>query len=102
MSQRQQERTLVTYSSLARILGECSTIHSSLALLKVEISSRTLIPLFRPGSVHSGSASLGDCGRMFSDELRVGSFPDRFPHYACTAAWSAHSATSLGQGCMRV
>ena len=24
---------------------------------KVEISSRTLIPLFRPGSVHSGSTS---------------------------------------------
>ena len=24
---------------------------------EVEISSRTLIPLFRPGSVHSGSAS---------------------------------------------
>ena len=24
----------------------------------MEISSRTLIPLFRPGSVHSGSASL--------------------------------------------
>ena len=25
--------------------------------IKVEISSHTLIPLFRPGSVHSGSAS---------------------------------------------
>ena len=31
----------------------------------VEISSCTLIPLFRPGSVHSGSASRDDCGRMF-------------------------------------
>ena len=26
-------------------------------VVKVEISSRTLIPLFTPGSVHSGSAS---------------------------------------------
>ena len=28
---------------------------------------------------------------MFPDELRVSSFPDRFPHYAWTAAESAHS-----------
>ena len=48
---------------------------------KVVISSRTLIPLFKPGSVHSGSASCDDCGRMFPDKLRVSSFPDRFPHY---------------------
>ena len=32
---------------------------------KVEISSRTLISLLRPGSVHSGSASWDDCGRVF-------------------------------------
>ena len=39
---------VVASFSRARILGECSTIHSPLALLffKVEISSRTLIPLF--------------------------------------------------------
>ena len=47
--------------SLARILGECSIFHSPPALFffsfEVEINSRTLIPLFRPGSVHSGSAS---------------------------------------------
>ena len=30
---------------------------------KVEISLRTPIPLFRPGSVHSGWASWDDCGR---------------------------------------
>ena len=53
---------------------------------KVEISSCTLIPLFRPGSAHSGSASWDDCDRVFPDELRVISFPDRFPHYAWTAA----------------
>ena len=43
-----------------RILGERSTIHSLPALFFIflmEISLRTLIPLFRPGSVHSGSAS---------------------------------------------
>ena len=59
-------------------------------LFKVEISSRTLIPLFRPGSVHSGSASRDDCDQVFSDELYVSSFLDRFPHCAWTAAWSAH------------
>ena len=49
---------VVAFSSLARILEECSTVHSPHALFlfcfKVEISSRTLIPLCRPGSVHSG------------------------------------------------
>ena len=34
---------------------------------KVEISSRTLIPLFRPGSVHSGSANWDDCDFVFPD-----------------------------------
>ena len=63
------------FSSLAKILGECSSIHSPTAILiflhlctpppqEMEISSRTLIPLFMPGSVHSGPASLDDCGRM--------------------------------------
>ena len=64
------------FSSRTRILGECSTIQSPPALFfKVEISSRSLIPLCTPGSV-----------RVFPDELRVSSFTDRFPHYACTAA----------------
>ena len=43
--------------------GECLTIHSPPALFfsffffKEKISSRTLIPLFKPGSVHSGLSS---------------------------------------------
>ena len=45
----------------------------------VEIGSRTLIPLFTPGSVYSGSASWDDCDRVFPNVLRVSSFPDRFP-----------------------
>ena len=59
-------------TSLARILGERSTIDSPPALFclkkkkKMEISSCTLIPLFRPRSVHSGSASWDDCGRECS------------------------------------
>ena len=53
---------------------------------EVEICSRTLFPLFMLGSVHSGSASCDDCGQMFPNKLRVSSFPDRFPHYAWTAA----------------
>ena len=47
------------FSSRAKIWGECSTIHSPPALffLKMEIRSRNITPLVRPGSVHSGSAS---------------------------------------------
>ena len=56
----------------------------------VEINSRTLIPLFRPRSVHNGLASWDDCGRLFPDKLRVSSFPDRFPHSAWIAASSDH------------
>ena len=56
------------------------------SLSQVEISSRTLIPLLRLGSVHSGSASLDDCDGVFPDELRVSSFPDRFPDNTWTAA----------------
>ena len=51
---------------------------------KVEISLRTLIPLFRSGPAQSGSATWDDCDRVFPDELRVSSFPDRFPNYAWT------------------
>ena len=47
------------------------------AFFEMEISSRTLIPLFRPESVDR---------RSFPDKLCVSSFPDRFPHYARTAA----------------
>ena len=63
--------------SLARILGECSTIHSPPALFwfKVEISSRTLIPLSRPASVNSGPMSWDDCGWVFPDEKSVSSCP---------------------------
>ena len=49
---------------------------------KMEISSRTQIPLFRPGSVCCGSASWDDCDQVFTDKVRVWSFPDRVPHYA--------------------
>ena len=60
---------VVAFSSRARFSGECSTIHSPNALFffKVEISSRTLISLFRPGLVHRSSASWDDCDRVFTD-----------------------------------
>ena len=47
----------VAFSLLARILRKGSTIHFPPALLicKVDFSSH-LIQIFRPGSVHSGSA----------------------------------------------
>ena len=85
---------VMAFFSRARILGECSTIHFPPTLLfsffffffKVEISSHILIPLFRPGSVHSGTTGWDDCGQIVPDKLRVSSFPDRFPHYAWIAA----------------
>ena len=58
--------------------------------LEVESSLRLLIPFFRLGSAHSGSACLDDCGCVFPDESSVSSLPDRFPHYAWTVAQSAH------------
>ena len=51
------KRSLDGFFLLARILEECSTIHSPPALFFffiVEISSRKIISLFMPGSVHSG------------------------------------------------
>ena len=60
-------------------------------LFEMEISSRTLVLVFMPGSVHSSSASWDDCGRMFPDTMRVSSLSDTLPHYAWTAAKSAHS-----------
>ena len=73
-------------------------------VFEVEISSRTLIPLFTLGSVHRGSASGDDCGRMVPDKLRVSSFPDRFPHCARTAAQSARSnfVGSKVYACLRI
>ena len=41
----------------------------------MEISPSTPDTLFKPGSFHSSSASLDDCGRAFTDVLRVSSFP---------------------------
>ena len=79
---------VVAFSLCVGNLGECLTNYSPPALffLKLEISLHTLIPLFTPGLVHSGSARWDDCHRVFPDELCVSSFPDRFPHYVRTRA----------------
>ena len=42
-----------------------------------------VVPLFKPGSDHSGSRA--ECDRVFPDKLRMSSFPDRFSHCAWTA-----------------
>ena len=73
----------VAFSSHARILREDFLVYHSkrvfvvvvVVVVSVEISSRTPIPLFKPGSDHSGSVSEDDCGRAHSDELRVSLFP---------------------------
>ena len=57
-----------------------------LLLFLMEVSPCTLISLFRPGSLHSGSVSWDNCDSVSPDELRVSLFPGRFPHYAWTAA----------------
>ena len=55
-----------------KIFRESSTICSSPVLfLKWRLALRTLIPLFMPGSVHSGSVSWDSCGWMFPDKLCV-------------------------------
>ena len=69
--------------------------HSPLAFVVVVVvvvvvfeavtSSRSLFPLFMPGSVHSGSVSRDDCGQVFPNKLCVSLFPDRFP----CSAWKA-------------
>ena len=47
--------------------------------LYFKLDMESPIPLFKPGSVHIGSASWDDCGRAFPDELRVSSFPWKLP-----------------------
>ena len=78
------------FSSLSRMLGECSTIRSPSALfsffLEVEISSRTLIPLLGQDLSTVAQRAETTVGRMFPDKLHVSWFPDRFQHYAWPAA----------------
>ena len=74
-----------------RMISHSFTACAFVVFFKVEIRSRTLIPFFPLGSVHSGSASWDNCGRVFPEELRVSSSPDRFRHDAWTAQQSAHS-----------
>ena len=78
---------VVVFFSSVRILGEYLTIQPALFFFfKVEIILCTLIPLLRPGTVHSGSGSCDNYGLVCPDELRMSSFLDRFPHYAWTVA----------------
>ena len=65
-----------------------------------EISLRTLIPLFVPGSVHGGSAILDNCGCMFPDKLSVSWFP--WGSQIMPGQHSQPTQTSLGQGCVHV
>ena len=72
---------VVGFSPLANTFGRMY-IHSFPTcgfFFKVEISSCIIIPLFRPESIHSGSASWDDFGREFPDKLRISSFPRSAP-----------------------
>ena len=100
---------VVAFLSHARIWGECSTTDSPpmlffflLVVFFLSIygdRSCALIPLFKPGSVHSGSVSRDNCGRVFLDELHVSSFHDS-SHTIPGQRHSQPTPTSLGQGCM--
>ena len=96
---------VAAFSSCARILEEWLTTHSLPMLflcLWVEIRSRTLIPLLRPGSVHNGSASWNDCGWAFPDKLQSCMWA-RFlidSHAMPGQRHSQPTPTSTGQGCM--
>ena len=81
------------FPRLRGFLRDCSTIQSPptilfifICLFEVEISSRTLNLLFMSGSVHNGSPSLNDCGRMFPDKLRVSSYCNGYVKHARTGA----------------
>ena len=86
---------VVAFSLFARIVGRMFdhwfSTWAFLVRFEVEISSHTLIALFMPGSVHSGSPSWFACGWVFPDKLHVCSFLDRFQQYAWTMALLAHS-----------
>ena len=70
-----------------------------LHFFKVEIRSCTLIPLFMPGSVYSGSVSWDGCGlpdKCVWAHFRIGS------HTMPGQRHSQPTPTSLGPGCMHV
>ena len=76
-------------------LGECSTVHPPACAsfffspFLFEVGVRQFHSLGQDQSTVA-HLSRDDRGRVFPDELRVSSFPDRFPHYARTAAVSPH------------
>ena len=80
---------LICYDFVGRFNDSFSRLRF-FTFLKEEISSRTEIPFYRQGSVHSGSVSWDDSEQAFPDELYTSSFPDRFQH----CAWIAESAHS--------
>ena len=66
----------VSFASLRGFLGKVRRFPACaffFFFFKEKISSRTLILLFTPESVHNGSTSCDDCGRVFTDELLVSS-----------------------------
>ena len=65
----------------AKILGECSTVHSPPALLKWRLACAHLFhSLGQDQSTVAQQAETTD--RLCPDKLHVSSFPDKFPHYA--------------------
>ena len=80
---------VVAFSSRARILGECSTTHSPHAhffFFFDKWRSARAHKVHSLGQEQSTVAQRDDRRRVVPGQLCVGSCPNRFPHYACTAA----------------
>ena len=104
---------LALFPRLRGLWGKGSTIYSPPALFFFFFFSLTwrlacAHQFHSLGSVQSGSASWGYCGRVFPDELRMGSWRIA---YGLVRLISSHTVpglhshptpTSLGQGCMRI
>ena len=78
---------MVAFSSFARVLEECLTIHSPPALFfKVEISPHTLIALFYARISPQWLNKLRQLWLNVPDKFHVSLFPNRFPNYAWKVA----------------
>ena len=99
------EPVVVNFSWLAKIWGECSTIHSPptpfFFFFKVEISARTLIPLLcqdKSTVAQRAETTVTECS---STSCALARFRRGF-HPMPAQRHSQPTPTSLGPGCMRL
>ena len=78
----------MAFSSRARIFGRIIyfEIHSPPEFFFFLSGDQAYPHYFHSLGQDQSTVAQRDCGRVFPDELRVISFPDRFPYDACAAA----------------